>query len=222
MKRVGQIDSLNLSHYSFEQLFNNEDYIIVTVKSIGIFEPKLWLDTFGKSLTKNIIEAKIIYTNTGLAIPLKRYSINPKMQTIEFAGMYRYDEKSKLLRELLRELLSKFNDCFISRIDICFDYERVPSKIVKKVSEARKKIFPYKNTSYFKTEKEKKTNQRIDIKLYNKQLKDKLDKYLMRLEFVFKGTYFNHNRLTDFNKLISKKIEKSIKKFAGIDCVISL
>lgn len=222
MKRKGSIDSLNLSYYSFEQFFNDKNFIIHTVKSIGIFEPKLWLETFGKSLTKNIIEAKIIFTNTGLTIPLKRYSINPKMQTIEFAGLYGYDEKSKLLRELLITLFPIFIDCFISRIDICFDYERVPAKIVKKVIEARKKIFPYKNTSYFKTEKEKKTNQRIDIKLYNKQIKDKLDKYLMRLEFVFKGTYFYHNRLTDFNKLISKKIEKSIKKFTGIDSNISL
>lgn len=222
MKRVGKIDSLNLSYYSFEQLFNNEDYIIYTVKSIGIFEPKIWLETFGKSLTQNIIEAKIIYTNTGLTIPLKRYSINPKMQTIEFAGLYGYDENSKLLRELLRELLPKLIDCFISRIDVCFDYERVPTKIVKKVIESRNKLLPFKNTSYFKTEKEKKTNQRIDIKLYDKQIKDKLDKSLMRLEFVFKGTYFNHNRLTDFNKFISKKIEKSIKKFTGIDCTIFL
>lgn len=222
MKRVAKIDSLNLSYYSFEQYLNNTDYIIVTVKGIGIFKPKLWLETFGKRLSKNIIEAKIIFTNTGLAIPLKRYSINPKMQTIEFAGLYGYNEKSKLLRELLSDLLPKLDDCFISRIDVCFDYERVPTKIMKKVDEVRKRKLSYKNTSYFKTEKEKKTNQRIDIKLYDKQIKDKLDKSLKRLEFVFKGTYFNQNKLIDLDKSTSKKIEKSIKKFTGIDSVISL
>lgn len=222
MKKKGRIDSLNFSYYSFEQFFNDEKFIIYPVKGIGIFEPNLWLDTFGKSLTKNIIEAKIIFTNTGLAIPLKRYSINPKMQTIEFAGLHQYNEESKLKRELLISLFPMFIDCFISRIDVCFNYERVPTKIVKKVIEARARILPYKNTSYFKTEKEKKTNQRMDIKLYDKQKKDKLDKPLMRLEFVFKSNYFNKDRLIDLHKLTSKKIEKSIKKFTGIDCIISL
>jgi len=70
-----------------EQYFNSSNYIIEDVKGIGVFNPKRWSETFGKSLTKNIIEAKIIHTLEGLAIPLKRYAGAKKMQVVEFAGL---------------------------------------------------------------------------------------------------------------------------------------
>lgn len=45
-------------------MFTSENYITEVAKSVGIFEPKLWRDTFKKPLTKSIIEAKILHTST--------------------------------------------------------------------------------------------------------------------------------------------------------------
>lgn len=216
MKKNAIIDSINFSSSSFEDFFDSDNYHIITVKGIGFFNPKLWIKTFGKPLTQNIIEAKIIFTNLGLTIPLKRYAINPQMQTIEFAGLHGYNEKSKLLKELLLKLLPILKNSFIKRIDIAFDYSRVPSKIIKSIEEKRK-IFPYKNTKYFKTENEKKTNTTIDIKLYNKSLKEKLDYSLDRLEFAFKGAYFDKIKLSELDKNMFQKMQKSILRFSGID-----
>ncbi len=155
MKKKVKIDSINLSSSGFEDIFQSPDYKIVTVKGIGFFNPKLWLETFGKSLTKNIIEAKIIFTSMGLTIPLKRYARSPNMQTIEFAGLHGYDEESSLLKELFNELLPKFQDCFVKRCDVCIDYKRYPNRVESYLLQKRKP-FQYANTTYHKTDKEKK------------------------------------------------------------------
>lgn len=63
MKTIRQIDSLSFRG-SFEKMFTSENYITEVAKSVGIFEPKLWRDTFKKPLTKSIIEAKILHTST--------------------------------------------------------------------------------------------------------------------------------------------------------------
>lgn len=49
-------------------LYSGNNNSIEPVKSISVFEPYRWLETFGKSLTRNIIEAKIIHTFTGASI----------------------------------------------------------------------------------------------------------------------------------------------------------
>ena len=141
------------------------------------------------------------------------------MQTIEFAGLHGYNEESKLLKELLIELLPMIQDTIVKRIDICLDYERVPNKIIKSLCINRNP-FQYKNTTYYKTAKEKKVNSTMDIKMYNKQIQAKLDYPLYRLEFVFKGSYFNSMRLEQLDKETYKKMEKSILKFSGIDSSI--
>lgn len=211
---------MNFSSSSFEYIFGSDKYKILTVKGIGFFNPKLWLETFGKSLTKNIIEAKIIFTSTGLSIPLKRYASSPTMQTLEFAGLHGYNEKSKLLNELLIELLPMLENSFIKRIDICLDYERVPMKVIKHLCTNREP-FQFKNTTYYKTAKEKKVNSTMDIKKYNKQKQAKLDYPLHRLEFSFKGRYFNNMRLEQIGNKIYNKMQKSIYKFSGIDSSIT-
>jgi len=223
MKKRGQIDSLNLSFQNFEHLFNDSRFIIKTVKSkiTKEFNPTLWLTTFGKPLNQNIIEAKIICTECGLYIPLKRFSRTPKMQTIEFAGLKGYNDNSERLHSLLIELLPKLQDCFIKRIDVAFDYQRVPKKVIEKIESRRGRKFVFKNTNYYKTTKELKTNQTLDIKIYDKAFKEKLDTPLFRLEFCNKGSFFNNERLSDFNA-IAKKIEKRIISFSGIDNKISL
>lgn len=175
MKSIGKIDSIDLRSKDFSQLFTSEDYIIEVAKSIGIFEPKLWKETFKKGLTKNIIEAKILHTSSGLTIPLKRYNRSPTKQTLDIAGLQGYDEKSELLNSFFEAHFLKFMECEISRIDICFDFEKVPNRTIKRLCEKREP-FQFRNTTYYKTAKEKKTNIKLDIKRYNKQKEANLSK----------------------------------------------
>ncbi len=215
------IDSLNLTNKSFEQLFTCSDYIIEAIKSIGVFEPKRWSETYGKPLTRNIIEAKILHTHTGLTIPLKRYAVSPQMQTIEFAGLYGYNERSKLLMALLRDKWSRLQDARLMRIDVAIDYKgKIPKKVIKKLL-AKRRTFEWKNTIYYKTPKEKKTNPRMDIKIYDKAKKEKLDYQLERLEFVFKSDYFKGLYLKDIDRAIIK-MEKTIKLTTGLKVKITL
>jgi hypothetical protein len=221
MQVKGVIDSINFGSESFEYLFNKEDYIIETVKDLAIFNPKRWSETFGKALTKNIIEAKIIHTSMGLVIPLKRYAVKPQRQIIEFTGLYGYNDKSKLLRQLLQELLEQLKNSYIVRIDIAIDFKgKVPNKIIKSLCKHREAFNPNGwNTTYYKTKTEKKTNATIDIKKYNKAKKANLSYELDRLEFVFKGQYLNKLQYKDVSKIF-KKMKKSIKKFSGISIKI--
>lgn len=90
--------------------------------------------------------------------------------------------------------------------------------IVKTLSKHREP-FKYHNTTYYKTAKEKKTNQKMDIKIYNKQIQAELDHPLHRLEFVFKGSYFKKLLLRDIEKAY-QMMEKSIKKATGLSVKI--
>ncbi len=214
-------DSLNLSDTQMESIFihNNEDYSIQTVKSKSVFNPKVWRETFGKSLTKNITEAKIIHTYLGLQLPLKTFSVTPRSQTVEFAGLQGYNERSRLLVQTLRELEGQLLFTRVTRIDIALDYEgKIPKTIIKALSKHREP-FKWLNTIYWKTAKEKKTNSYLDIKIYDKSLKENLDYPLKRLEFVFKGKYFNGLLFKDIETAY-KKMGKSIKKATGLSVKI--
>ena len=214
------IDSLNLSDKHIEAMFiYNEDFIIVTAKSKGKFEPKKWYEAFGRSLTKNIIEAKIIHTYLGLKLPLKTFAVTPLNQTVEFAGLHGYNERSRLLVRTFRELKSQLDHTRVTRIDIAIDYEgNIPQCIIKALSKHREP-FRYGNTTYYKTAKEKKTNRVMDIKIYDKQIQANLDYPLMRLEFVFKSEYLKKLLFRDIETAY-KKMEKSIKKATGLSVKI--
>jgi len=214
------IDSLNLSSGTMESIFiYHSDYTIEPVKTKSLFNPKVWSESFSKSLTRNITEAKIIHTYLGLKIPLKTFAVSPKSQTLEFAGLYGYNERSQLLVQTLRELKSQLQYTRVMRIDIAIDFEgKIPKSIIKVLSRHREP-FRYKNTTYYKTAKEKKTNQKMDIKIYDKQKKESLDYPLYRLEFVFKGNYFNKLLFKDI-ATAHKKMEKSIKKATGLSVKI--
>ncbi len=220
MKIIGRIDSISLRSEDFSRLFTSEDYIIEVVKSVGIFEPSLWIETFKKGLTKSIIEAKILHTSTGLTVALKRYNRSPTKQTLDIAGLQGYDEKSELLKEFLKSHFLEFMECEIKRIDICFDFVKVPNRIIKRLCEKREP-FKFKNTTYYKTAKEKKTNIKLDIKIYDKQKEANLSKPLERIEFCFKGGYFDKGmKLKDLDKKFLSKMEKTIFNFSGIDAKI--
>ena len=219
MKVKGVIDSMNFSSKNIEQIFYNDNYIIEDVKSQVSFNPKRWRDEFKKALTKNIIEAKIIHTSNGLTLPIKTYSVSKQKQTLEFAGLNGYTQTSSLLKQLLRSLLEQLEDSYIVRIDIAIDFTKIPNKVIKALCKHRVP-FKYANTTYYKTIKEKKTNSNMDIKTYNKSKRAKLDYPLERLEFAFKGQYFNKTNLKDLKKIF-KKMEKSIKKFSDLQVEIS-
>ncbi len=211
-----KIDSFNLSNKHLEAMFiYNENYSIETVKSKGVFSPKVWSKTFGKSLKRNIIEAKIIHTNLGLTLPLKTFSVSPLSQTLEFAGLHSYNERSQLLVQTFRELQSQLQHTRIMRIDVAIDYEGHIPKSIGKVLSKYREPFQYANTTYYKTAKEKKTNSKMNIIIYDKSLKEKLDHPLHRLEFSFRTPYFNKMILDDLD-LVIKKMEKSIKKATGL------
>jgi len=218
--KSAKIDSLNLSNEHLEaMIIYNVNYIIESVKSKGKFEPKRWNETFGKALTQNVIEAKIIHSYLGLTLPLKTFAVSPLSQTLEFAGLHGYNERSKLLVQTLRELKSQLLQTRVTRMDIAIDYEgNIPQYIIKALSKHREP-FRYGNTTYYKTAKEKKTNPFMDIKIYNKAHKAKLDYPLMRLEFVFKSRYLNKALWKDIDLAIIK-MEKSIKKATGLSVKI--
>lgn len=214
------IDSLNLSGEHIEALFiRHKDYRIEVVKSKSVFEPNKWKETFGKKLTPNIIDARIVYTYLGVKLPLKTFAATPNRQTLEFAGLHGYNERSRLLVQTLNELKSRLAFTLVTRVDIAIDYSgMIPKKIIKNLSQTRKPK-QVRNTAYWKTPKEGKTNRVMDIKIYSKTVKEKLDYPLMRLEFVFKSKYFNGILLVDIDKAI-KKMEKSIKKATGLNVKI--
>jgi len=213
-------DSLNLAGEAMEAVFiHHQDYTIEAVKTKSVFMPKVWSEAFGSALTRNIIEAKIIHTYLGLKIPLKTFAVSPKSQTLEFAGLHGYNERSEHLMQHLQELESQLQYARVTRLDIAIDFKgKIPKSIIKALSKHREP-FKYGNTTYYKTAKEKKTNQKMDIKIYNKQIQAKLDYPLYRLEFVFKSKYLNKVLLKDIETLY-QKMEKSIKKATGLSVKI--
>ena len=218
--KKAKIDSLNLSDKHLEAMFiYNEDYNIEAVKMKSVFNPKVWSETFGRKLTRNIVEAKIIHTCLGLTLPLKTFAVTPLSQTLEFAGLHGYNERSQLLRQTLDGLKSQLQHTRVTRIDIAIDYGgEIPKSIINVLSKHREP-FRYGNTTYYKTDKEKKTNQKMDIKIYDKSHQTNLDYPLMRLEFVFKSKYLNSVLLKDLDLTIIK-MEKSIKKATGLSVKI--
>lgn len=213
------IDSINFSVDHLEEILNDESFVIETVKNISFNEQHRWLSTFGKHLNKGIIEAQILHTEVGLTLPIKRYIVSKKKQTIEFAGLQGYNEHSKFLFELLDELREKLLDSRVTRIDIAIDFEhKIPNRVIKALCSDREP-FKFKNTTYYKAKKEGKENPRLNIKKYDKALKEGLDYPLERLEFVFKGGYFKELCFKDIEKVF-KKMEKTIKRFSTVDVKI--
>lgn len=216
--RVANCDSFNFSSGNLEVMFlDKRKYSIEVVKSVGVFEPQRWLELFGKKLTRNIIEAKILHTHTGLTLSIKRYASSPHKQTLEFAGLHGYTDKSKLLRELLNESWEHMQDDVIARIDVAIDFKgKIPLRMTKALRKNRR-LFQWKNTSYMKTEKEKRSNHKINILMYPKHKKDNhLDDEVERLEFSFRGAYFNKVQINNIDEAY-KKMQKTIKRLAGLE-----
>jgi len=218
MIRTGVIDSLNLSSSDLESLFFDEDnYIIEPIKGIGVFEPERWKSAFKKPLTQNIIEAKILHTSTGLELPIKRYSTSKPKQTLEFAGLHGYNDKSNTLKELLQSLKGQIQEKSLTRLDIAIDFkEKIPTRVIKQIKKVRVP-FNWCNSTYFKTEKEKKKNYHINILCYDKGIKENLNDDISRLEISFGGSYFRGKYKIKDLPLLYEKMEKAIKRFTGLN-----
>lgn len=221
---TGIIDSTNISSSHLEDYFSSDDYNIVTVKSKGIFEPDAWLEEFKKSLrgkkAQSIIEAKILYTSRGAVLPIKRHSRSPTKQTLEFAGLHGYNDKSKLLSELLSDLMEHIQEEQVTRLDVAIDFKgNIPNRVIKKLCEDREP-FRYWNTTYYKSKSEKKANNRLNIKTYNKSNTKNNTKNLHRLEFSFLNSYLQKIQVKDIEKSFTK-MAKTIRRFSGLDVKIS-
>ncbi|MBT5934978.1 hypothetical protein [Sulfurimonas sp.] len=211
---------MNFSSTHAEDYFISKDFMIEPVKNTGVFEPYRWLEEFGKNLTRNIIEAKIVHTTRGLTLPIKRFSTSQNKQTVEFAGLRGYSDKSNLISELLKELWIEIQNEVITRVDVAIDFKsKIPAKVIKELGKNRIS-FKYLNTTYSKTAKEKKTNPHLDIKIYDKALHANLDYTLERLEFCFKGAYFRGMCTVKELDKFYIKMQKTIKRMCGLDVEI--
>jgi len=223
------IDSLNLSDENFISLFiGNEDYSIEAVKSPSVFNPKVWKETFNKALTRNIVRADIIHTYLGLTLALKTFSRSQKVQVLELAGLHGYNERSKLLNVHLKELWSQLQYTKLTRGDIALDYPKIPHKVIKAL-KANREPFKWLNSTYFKTEKEKKKNYYINVVAYDKAEKENLSEPMERLEFSFGASFFKYQDENGETKtyclkdlpIVINKMEKAIKKKIGVSVKIN-
>lgn len=229
-----KVDSINLnSNIVTSYLLKDDKYVIDTIKIGNRCDNYTWRKAFGKSLFNKLkdgtrispyAEAHIVNSHLGCVLPLKIHNRNKGVPTLEFAGLERYDERSKLLKMTLQDLVPLLQDAKIKRIDICIDVEkRIQSKVHSKLREKRV-VKRKKNITYYHTSKgEFQKNQYIDISVYNKGEKEglKLDNKLFRIEFRFGSLYLKNTKLKDIDVLIDK-IEKTIGKFTSLNVKVSL
>ena len=233
MKPIGVIDSLNFTDEHLEALFIfHGNYSINKVKGKGdIYKPNEWFEAFKKPMGKikngklyfPFIEACII-TDKGSSVkfPLKVYARSPKSQTVEFAGVNGYTERSEVLKYNLLELLSqkRLDHTNLTRCDISIDFiGEIPKSIINNIVKSGREPKQVGTTIYYKSVSEKKSNPYFDIKIYNKteQLKKMygvdLGKEVWRLEFCFKSSYMKDFKGSDIDsKKLTEKMERTIKK----------
>lgn len=163
-----------------------------------------------KSHKKQLLELRNLYkylaileTQTGLKYKLMQHK-RAKNITITFQGLKQYNEISKLMRYDLKEFLEHFKeDIRIVRLDVAFDNKEA-FNITQIAKNSKRDICKRWNTIYFKTAREKRVNQYLNIKHYYKtQIK------LYRLEFVFCKKYFTKKEPFE---LMEKTIKNILKK----------
>ena len=163
-----------------------------------------------KSHKKQLLELRNLYkylaileTQTGLKYKLVQHK-RAKNVTIAFQGLKQYREISELMRYDLKEFLQHFKeDIRISRIDIAFDNKEA-FNITQIAKNSKRNICKRWNTIYFKTAREKRVNQYLNIKHYFKR-----EIKLYRLEFVFCKKYFTKKEPFE---LMEKTIKNIVKK----------
>lgn len=163
-----------------------------------------------KSKKKQLIELKNLYsylaileTQTGLKYKVMQHK-RAKKVNITFQGLKQYTEVSELMEHDLKDFIELYRDYIsIMRIDVAIDNKEPFNK--DKIARNTNRIISERwNTTYFKTEKEKRKNEHLNIKHYYKKVVQ-----LFRLEFVFGRRYF---KAKDPLRLIENTIKKAIKK----------
>ncbi len=146
----------------------------------------------------------ILETQTGLQYKLMKH-IRAKNIMLTFQGLRQYDEVSRLMMIDFKAIMERLqDDCVLVRLDVCFD-ENKPFNVQRIAKLMNRVAMRYKNTVYFKTAKEKKKSQHLNIKHY-KKFDD-----VYRLEFVFGKRYLQGSK-EDVKKCISKTIKKALGK----------
>ena len=163
-----------------------------------------------KSKKKQLIELKNLYsylaileTQTGLKYKVMQHK-RAKKVNITFQGLKQYTEVSELMEHDLKDFIELYRDYIsIMRLDVAIDNKEPFNK--DKIARNTNRIISERwNTTYFKTEKEKRKNEHLNIKHYYKKVVQ-----LYRLEFVFGRRYF---KAKDPLRLIENTIKKAIKK----------
>ena len=163
-----------------------------------------------KSHSKQLLELRNLYkylaileTQTGLKYKIMQHK-RAKNITIIFRGLKQGNQISELMRYDLKEFLEHFKeDIQIVRLDVAFDNKEA-FNITQIAKNSKRDICKRWNTIYFKTAREKRVNQYLNIKHYYKtQIK------LYRLEFVFCKKYFTKKEPFE---LMEKTIKNILKK----------
>ena len=163
-----------------------------------------------KSHSKQLLELRNLYkylaifeTQTGLKYKIVQHK-RAKNITITFQGLKQHNEISELMRYDLKEFLEHFKeDIRIVRLDIAFDSGEA-FNITQIAKNSKRNICKRWNTIYFKTAREKRVNQYLNIKHYFKR-----EIKLYRLEFVFCKKYFTKKEPFE---LMEKTIKNILKK----------
>jgi len=180
-------------------------------------------DEFRKNFnlsTNGLYKASILYATYGCSMPIKTYHRYKDREIIEFAGLRGYNCRSEALNSSLQHLWYDMQEFRVNRIDIALDFDYIPYKVLVRLEEKREKSFTFKNTTYYKTAKEKKKNNNFDIKYYDKSKKENLEKKLYRIEFAFKASYLQDKpNLSEIQELYSS-LEKTLYRYTGLNVKI--
>ena len=223
-----RIDSLNINSKIFSSLFiHSKDYKVVNLKTKGYHDTARCRKLFGKTFLNKtetgrlvcpFLEIDAVFCSSGVVLPMKLHALHKNSPTLEFAGLARYDKREDDLKSVLFEIYPFVKDAIIKRIDISIDVDgRVQSRVHKALTRTRV-ARREKNSIYYKTRKEGKRNAVVNIVIYDKGKKERLDldKKLMRLEFQFSSDYFQKITLENIDKAI-EKIEKRINRDTGLN-----
>lgn len=191
---------------------------VVTVAKNGLIFNESLLNEFiskrtKKGIDKQLIDLKNLYqylaileTQTGLKYKIMQHKRAKKIN-ITFQGLKQYTEISQLMEYDLKSFLEHFKeDIQVIRLDVAIDKQKA-FNLDSIARNTKRNIFKFRETTYFKTAKEKKVNEHLNIKHYYK-----INVELYRLEFVFKKRYFEgKNPLQSIERTIQKAIKKRLK-----------
>ncbi len=214
----GFIDSLS---FEFDEVILSKLHLIgvLTVVKSGalIFNDNLIREFVefrnGKPFGKQLIEIRNLYkflaileTQTGLQYKIMQHCTAKKI-SISFMGLKQYNETSSLMQYDVNHFLELFKeDLQLIRLDVALDTKQ-PFNVSQIAKNLNRTIKPFKDTTYFKTPKEKRVNRTLDVAYYFKK-----EVCLYRLEFRFKKRYFvSSNPVLQIEKTISKTIKKPFK-----------